>query len=98
VPDSVDPTEFAFSGSESLPGYSPTVAYWRPAASGLVNPAPRTIVPDGQIRCLNLFNGRSILLLLVDSNTLRAEARPVGVNCAAQQPWTLGVSSFEFHR
>jgi hypothetical protein len=98
VPDNIDPTEFAISGSESLPGYSPSVALWRPVASGLTNPAPRAIVADGQIRCVNLFNGRSFLLLLADSTTLRAEVRPVGVNCAAQQPWRFTASAFDFHR
>jgi hypothetical protein len=98
VPDNIDPTEFAVSGSESLPGFSPAVGYWRPVASGLVNPNPRTIVADGQIRCLNLFNGRSALLLLVDATTLRMAWRPTGVNCAAQQPWTFTGGSFDFHR
>jgi hypothetical protein len=98
APDNVDPTEFAVSGSESLPAFAPTVAYWRPSASGLVNPTPRTIVPDGQIRCLNLFNGRSVLLLLVDATTLRVEWRPTGVNCAAQLPWTFTAAAFDFHR
>jgi hypothetical protein len=98
VPDNIDPTEFAVAGSESLPAFAPTVAYWRPLATGLVNPAPRTIVPDGQIRCLNLFNGRSALLLLVDATTLRMEWRPAGVNCAAQLPWTFTAAAFDFHR
>jgi hypothetical protein len=98
APDNIDPTEFAVSGSESLPGYGARLGYWRPVASGLTNPAPRTIIADGQIRCLNLFNGRSVLLQLVDATTLRAEARPAGVNCAAQQPWAFSASSFDFHR
>ena len=98
APDNIDPTEFAVSGSQSLPGYSASVGYWRPATSGLLNPAPRSIVADGQIRCLNLFNGRSVLLLLADSTTLRAEARPPGVNCAAPQPWTFSTAAFDFHR
>jgi hypothetical protein len=98
VPGNIDPTEFAVAGSESLPALSPAVGYWRPAASGLVNPNPRTIVPDGQIRCVNLFNGRSALLLMVDATTLRMAWRPTGVNCAAQQPWTFTGGSFDFHR
>jgi hypothetical protein len=64
----------------------------------MVDPAPRTIVADGQIRCLNLYNGRSLLLLLTDVTTLRAEARPVGVNCAAAQPWAFTAAAFDFHR
>jgi hypothetical protein len=98
VPGNIDPTEFAVSGSTSLPGYGSRLGYWRPAASGLVNPAPRTIVPDGQIRCLNLFNGRSLLLLLADATTLRVEALAAGVNCATQQPWTFTGAAFDFHR
>jgi hypothetical protein len=40
-----------------------------------VNPAPRSIVADGQIRCLNLFNGHSVLLPLADATTLRVQVR-----------------------
>ena len=98
VPDNIDPTEFAVSGSESLPGYPPSVGFWRPVETGMVDPAPRTIVADGQIRCVNLYNGRSLLLLLTDATTLRAEARPIGVNCAAAQPWAFTAAAFDFHR
>lgn len=97
VPDNIDPTEFAVVGSESLPAFPPSVGYWRPLATGLVNPAPRTIVPDGQIRCIGLFTGRSALVLLVDATTLRVEWRPSGVNCTVQ-PWTFSTAAFDFHR
>jgi hypothetical protein len=98
VPDNIDPTEFAMSGSESLAGYTPSVGYWRPTATGLTNPAPSTIIADGQIRCLNLFNGRSVLLRLENATTLRVEARPAGVNCTLQLPWAFSASAFDFHR
>jgi hypothetical protein len=97
VPGNVDPTEFAVVGSESLPAFPPAVGFWRPAASGLVNPTPRSIIADGQIRCLNLFTGRSTLLQLMDATTLRVEWRPSAVNCSVL-PWTFSAAAFDFHR
>lgn len=98
VPDNVDPSRIVFSVGTSQPGLAGSVYSYLPAANGLINRAPSSITADGQIRCVDVPVSRTILLQLVDANTLKVEARLGAGTCAAQQPWAFTAQSMTYVR
>jgi hypothetical protein len=99
IPDNVDPNQIDISMGMSQPGLPSGSYHLSPAPTGLVNRDPAAITPDGQIYCYELQFGGVLLLRLVDTTTLRVEARATAANCASQQPFGFTVgASFDYKR
>ncbi|MHB1313403.1 MAG: hypothetical protein ACYC3L_15405 [Gemmatimonadaceae bacterium] len=104
VPDNVQPDLIAFSVGLSQAGLASGAFQVQPLANGTIDRAPGQVVPGSTIYCYDLryFVGNApvatLLLQLVDANTLKVEAHADGSACAAQQARAFTASAVTYVR